>query len=195
MELASRLRRSPAGLGHSTGQWRVSPEQMVGVIDISRENTNLDDAANRNGIQEGAGFTQLKNIILFTISEFEQDRQSIGRKLAEYKREKDATQKEIERMQQLAEQRRKWEAEQKARAQKENEKPDESDKKKQEAPTANPEEVEKLLESIKEKQEEEVKELQDEIKMLQTLATTGIVTNMFMHEIRTLTNNIGQELD
>ena len=31
--------------------------------------------------------------------------------------------------------------------------------------------------------------------MLQTLATTGIVTNMFMHEIRTLTNNIGQELD
>ena len=195
LELASRLRRSPAGLGHSTGQWRVSPEQMVGVIDISRENTNLDDAANRNGIQEGAGFTQLKNIILFTISEFEQDRQSIGRKLAEYKREKDATQKEIERMQQLAEQRRKWEAEQKARAQKENEKPDESDKKKQEAPTANPEEVEKLLESIKEKQEEEVKELQDEIKMLQTLATTGIVTNMFMHEIRTLTNNIGQELD
>ena len=63
------------------------------------------------------------------------------------------------------------------------------------APVVNPEEVEELVDSLTARQEEEVKELRDEAKMLQTLATTGIVTNMFMHEIRTLTNNIGQELD
>ena len=55
--------------------------------------------------------------------------------------------------------------------------------------------MERLVDSLQIRQEEEIKDLQDELKMLQTLATTGIVTNMFMHEIRTLTNNIGQELD
>ena len=64
-----------------------------------------------------------------------------------------------------------------------------------EAPAINPEDVERLVDSLQIRQEEEIKDLQDELKMLQTLATTGIVTNMFMHEIRTLTNNIGQELD
>lgn len=53
----------------------------------------------------------------------------------------------------------------------------------------------KLLSSVGDRQEQDIQELEDEMKMLQTLATTGIIANMFMHEIRTLTNNIGQELD
>ena len=73
LELASRLRRSPAGLGHQTNNWRVASEQIIGTVDISRENTNLDDAANRNGIQEGAGFEQLKRILLIVIKEFERE--------------------------------------------------------------------------------------------------------------------------
>lgn len=60
LELASRLRRSPAGLGNQKSNWRVASEQMIGTVDISRKSTNLDDAANRNGIQEGIGFEQLK---------------------------------------------------------------------------------------------------------------------------------------
>jgi len=44
-------------------------------------------------------------------------------------------------------------------------------------------------------EQEELEELRNENKMLQTLATTGIITNMFMHEIRTSTNNIGLELN
>lgn len=186
LELAPRQRRSPAGLGHETGNWRVASEQMTGVVDISRENTNLDDAANRNGIQEGVGFDQLKRVLLAVITEFERDRQYIGRKLAAYWKKKDESQKELERLRELAAARRQWEEEKQKEEQSVNDSA---------APTANPDAVEKLIDSLTAQKEEEVKELQDEAKMLQTLATVGIVTNMFMHEIRTLTNNIGQELD
>ena len=204
LELAPRVRRSPAGLGHEKGNWRVSSEQLIGTVDISRENTNLEDAANRNGIQEGAGFEQLKRVLLAVITEFERDRQYVGRKLAAYWKKQDESQKELERLRELAVARRQWEEE---RQKEEQTDKDTNSKRKVEdtceeqgtnnsaVPTANPDAVEKLIDSLTAQKEEEVKELQDEAKMLQTLATVGIVTNMFMHEIRTLTNNIGQELD
>lgn len=185
LELAPRVRRSPAGVG-AKGIWRVSSEQMIGTVNISRENTNLDDAANRNGIQEGIGFEQLKRVLLAVITEFERDRQYIARKLAAYGKKQDESQKELEHLRELAAARRQWEEERKKEEQSVND---------NDAPTANPDDVEKLIDSLTAQKEEEVKELQDEAKMLQTLATVGIVTNMFMHEIRTLTNNIGQELD
>ena len=199
--LSARRNRSPVGLSHPRNNWRVGSEQMIGLVNISRENSNLEDAANRNGIQEGPGFEQLKRILIAVISEFERDRQGIGRKLAEYARKRDELQAELEKMQQLAEERKKWEEEQ------QNKKPGrlESDRienkgsgstdRKEEAPTADPDKVMKLLSSYGERQEQEIQELENEMKMLNTLATTGIIANMFMHEIRTLTNNIGQELD
>lgn len=186
LELAPRVRRSPAGLGNEKSNWRVSSEQMIGTVNISRENTNLDDAANRNGIQEGIGFEQLKRLLLAVITEFERDRQYIGRKLAAYWKKQDESQKELEHLRELAEARRQWEEEQQKEEQSVNDSA---------IPTVNPDDVEKLIDSLTAQKDEEVKELQDEAKMLQTLATVGIVTNMFMHEIRTLTNNIGQELD
>lgn len=198
LELSARRNRSPAGLGNPKGMWRVGSEQMLGIVDISRDNTNLDDAANRNGIQEGPGFSQLRRILLMVILEFERDRQFVGRKLAEYAKEKDALEAELEYMHRLAEERRKWEAEQKQK--KEDPKGGEPDTNadfvvEPEAPALDPKRVETLLDSMEERQEQEIQELRDEMKMLQTLATTGILANMFMHEIRTLTHNIGQELD
>ena len=197
LELAARVRRSPAGLGHLTGKWRVASEQIIGLVEISRENKNLEDAANRNGIQEGEGLKQLKRVLLTVIHEFEQDRQYIGRKLAQYKKKQDEIQIRIEEMHRLAEERKRWEAE-KAQNEKKNKiKKEQNDfsEGEIEPPAVNPEDVEDLVDSMQIRQEEEIKDLQDELKMLQTLSTAGIITNMFMHEIRTLTNNIGQELD
>ncbi len=196
LELSARRNRSPAGLGKEIGNWRVGSEQMLGTVSISRKNTNLEDAANRNGIQEGIGFSQLKRILLFVIAEFERDRQSVGRKLARYADKKDQLAAELEKMRQLAEQRKKWEEEQKASQQQE--KAEESKGQSAKSglpPSANPEDVVKLMTDMEQKQEEELEDLRSENKMLQTLATTGIITNMFMHEIRTSTNNIGLELN
>lgn len=205
LELSARRNRSPAGLGHPTGQWRVGAEQMLGSVYISRENRNLDDAANRNGIQEGIGFLQLKRILIFVINEFERDRQFVGRKLAEYANRKDELSRQLEEMRRLAEERRRWEEEQEKRTPKADfsgigddaiESADYRELQTVEgAPTVNPTKVEELLDAMEYRQEEELQEVRDENKLLQTLATTGIITNMFMHEIRTLTNSIGQELD
>lgn len=209
LSLARRNRKSTAGLGHPTGKWRVGAEQIIGTVNISRENTNLEDAANRNGIQDGIGFSQLKNILINVIAEFERDRQSVGRALAEYKKQQDKIEAEKKQMRLLAEARRQWEEEQRRKQQEaqEREEKRESEEKETEAdtkntessteepPTVNPQEVENLIDSMEKEQEQELQDLRDEVKMLQTLATTGIITNMFMHEIRTLTNNIGQELD
>lgn len=130
---------------------------MLGTVSISRENTNLEDAANRNGIQEGKGFSQLKRILLFVISEFERDRQSVGRKLARYADKKDQLAAELDSMRQLAEKRKEWEAEQLAGQQQEKTKGDE--KKPLESclpPSANPEDVMNLVANIEQKQEEEL---------------------------------------
>lgn len=196
LELSARRNRSPAGLGKEHGNWRVGSEQMLGTVSISRKNTNLEDAANRNGIQEGIGFSQLKRILLFVIAEFERDRQFVGRKLARYADKKDKLAAELEKMRQLAEERKKWEAEQAAGQKEENTKePEEWPSDRNVPPAVNPEDVINLVEDIELKQEQELEELRNENKMLQTLATTGIITNMFMHEIRTSTNNIGLELN
>lgn len=196
LELSARRNRSPAGLGKENGNWRVGSEQMLGMVTISRKNSNLEDAANRNGIQEGIGFSQLKRILLFVIAEFERDRQFVGRKLARYADKKDQLAAGLEKMRQLAEERKKWEAEQSDVQQLEKTK--ETEDKRSESilpPSANPEDVMNLVTDMEQKQEEELEELRNENKMLQTLATTGIITNMFMHEIRTSTNSIGLELN
>ena len=202
LELSARRNRSPAGLGHPAGQWRVGADQILGSVYISRENKNLEDAANRNGIQEGIGFTQLKQVLIFIINEFERDRQSVGRKLAEYAKQKDKVAAEIERLRSLAEERKKWEEEQKKKQEQNNSKgateeaeEDFDSKQASEEPNIDLDDVVDLIDNIEQKREDELREAHDERKMLQTLATTGIITNMFMHEIRTLTNNIGQELD
>ncbi len=196
LELSARRNRSPAGLGKENGNWRVGSEQMLGTVSISRENTNLEDAANRNGIQEGKGLSQLKRILLFVISEFERDRQSVGRKLARYADKKDQLAADLERMRQLAEERKRWEEEEAVRKRQEKPKEAKEQPSKQNLPpSANPKDVVKLVTNMEQKQEEELEELRNENKMLQTLATTGIITNMFMHEIRTSTNNIGLELN
>jgi signal transduction histidine kinase len=194
LELSARRNRSPAGLSHPSGRWRAGSEQLVGQVNISRGNTNLEDAANRNGIQEGIGLEQLKRILIFVISEFERDRQSVGRKLGQYKKEKERLQEELERLRRKAEEWRKWEEEHNKKKECSSS-AGSADSNKDSEPTVNPQEAQSVIESITEQKEQEIQEARDENRMLQTLATTGIVTNMFMHEIRTLTNNIGLELD
>lgn len=195
LELAARKNRSPAGLGHLRSNWRVGAEQILGDVSISRENTNLEDDANRNGIQEGPGLVQLKELLLYIISEFERDRQFVGRKLAVYDKEKNELAKKIAELEKLAKARQEWEEEKRREEQEKNETKEAPKTPKSVPPTIDPAEVLKIINALQQNREEEAQELKDENKMLQTLATTGIVTNRFMHEIHTLVNNIGKELD
>ena len=96
--LGNRRAKSPAAISHPSGKWRVSVEQISGVINISRINVNLPDQANRQGIVETKEFRLLKEILIQIISLFEEDRQYVGRKLNKLyynEHETEKTQKEV----------------------------------------------------------------------------------------------------
>ncbi|MBR1373181.1 ATP-binding protein, partial [bacterium] len=81
LQLARRKNASPAGVGTEKGIWRVSADQMLGSIFISRLNISLPDQSNREGIVETEDFRLLKEFTLKMIELLEQDRQYVCRKL------------------------------------------------------------------------------------------------------------------
>ena len=119
----------------------------------------MEDDANRNGIQEGPGLVQLKEILLYVISEFERDRQFVGRKLAAYEKEKDELAKKIAELERLAKARQEWEEEKRREeqeAKETREKSETQEKPQSEAPAANPVEVAEIISALQQKQEETI---------------------------------------
>lgn len=89
--LGKRSRKSPAAASHPTGAWRVRENQMAGYVLIDkRENSVLQDMANRQGLDENIYYQLFVEIILIGIKEFERYRQSIIRKINE-KNQKEET--------------------------------------------------------------------------------------------------------
>ncbi len=172
--LGNRRAKSPAAISHPSGKWRVSADQISGVINISRMNVNLPDQANRQGIVETKEFKLLKEILIEIISKFEEDRQYVGRKLNElyYKEnETEQTQEEVRK---------------KAKKQEENKK-EKNDKEDYKVDAG------KVHKAFEEK-DEQIRDLQDENRMLRNLATTGIVVNQYIHETKESVNNVGTNI-
>lgn len=66
------IRRSSSPGGVSQGGWRVGPNQVVAAVNISRQtNGILNDQANREGLVENEAFFQLRAFILKIIETFE----------------------------------------------------------------------------------------------------------------------------
>ncbi|MBD5402546.1 sensor histidine kinase [bacterium] len=180
LQLARRKTGSQAGVG-SGGIWRVSAEQMMGSIFISRMNISLPDQSNREGIVETKEFRLLKEFIEKMISLLEQDRQSVCRKLNTYY-EKTHPTENIEK-----------EIREKAEKKKETEKN-----------VVKPARAESMDSDLRvdagaaqlviDKKDEEIQELENEIKMLRALATTGIVTNTYIHEFKTLSHKLNMKI-
>ncbi len=171
--LGNRRAKSPAAISHPSGKWRVAAEQICGIVNISRMNINLPDQSNRQGIVETKQFNGLKQIILAIINEFERDRQYVGRILNSYyeeKHPKETIVKEIE----------------------------EKIKREQYASNNNLqlEDSSTMISASKvkiamEQDKEKIEALETENCMLRNLATTGIVTNQYIHETKGNVNSIG----
>lgn len=186
LQLARRKAGSPAGVA-SKGIWRVNADQMVGSIFISRINIALPDQSNREGIVETPEFRLLQEFLKGILEILEKDRQYVLRKLAElYEKEHPAKkiQEEINR---------------KA------EKQEEKDRKARihgsvvvsgEQETEQPEETVSALaaKQVLDAKDEQIVELENEIKMLRALATTGIVTNTYIHEFKTLSHHLSLKI-
>lgn len=70
LDLGYRKASSPGGI--KQGGWRIAPNQIIGAVSISKtSNAILNDQANREGIVENDAYLQLRNFILKVISSFE----------------------------------------------------------------------------------------------------------------------------
>lgn len=82
LQFGKRSRLSPAAATHPTGSWRVRENQIAGYVLIDRkENGNIKEMANRQGIEETPIYFLFVNIIQIAIAEYERYRQSIMRKI------------------------------------------------------------------------------------------------------------------
>ena len=186
LQLARRKNASPAGVGDERGLWRVSADQMLGSIFISRMNVALPDQSNREGIVETREFRLLKEFIEKMIGLLEQDRQYVCRKLNAYY-EKIHPTENIE--QEIKEKAEKKKAETKRDVGKHSVKTS-SVKKDNVELSVDPVAAQLVIE----KKDEEIQELENEIKMLRALATTGIVTNTYIHEFKTLSHKLNMKI-
>lgn len=169
LSLGSRSNGSTA-LKHKTGRWRVTPDQILGIINISRMNVNLPDQSNRGGIVETKEFNALKELIISIIDKFEEDRQQVGRKLdILYGKEHqiENVEEEIKRIS------------------------DAVTNEKQDSKKVDDNIKATLAQKVIEKKEEAIKDLEYENRMLRNLATTGIVANQYIHETRQYVDDIG----
>lgn len=181
LQLARRKNASPAGVGDERGLWRVSADQMLGSVFISRMNVALPDQSNREGIVETREFLLLKEFIEKMIGLLEQDRQYVCRKLNAYYEKLHPTEN--------IEQEIKEKAEKKKETEKHSVKPavtEGGDTSLAVDPVA--------AQLVIEKKDEEIQELENEIKMLRALATTGIVTNTYIHEFKTLSHKLNMKI-
>jgi len=70
LDLGYRKASSPGGI--KQGGWRIAPNQIIGAVSISKTaNAILNDQANREGIVENEAYLQLRKFILKVISSFE----------------------------------------------------------------------------------------------------------------------------
>lgn len=207
--LSARKQNSPAAVSHPTGKWRVSSNQINGSVFISRLNLTLPDQSNREGIIETDEFKLFKNFITEAISYFEEDRQYVFRKLSTYYdavNEAARIQKDIEwKAKKEAEEKAKKEAEEKDKEETNSQEAEESDQasflldepivdehiinadnKDMQTTKVRASDAQKVIDH----KDSIIQNLQDENKMLRALATTGIVTNTYIHEIKGITHDL-----
>ena len=84
LDLGRRQAQSPGGAGQKLGGYRIRPNQISGVVNISRlTNTAFEDKSSREGIQENDEFQVFKNLLIQIIAAFEEDRNYIMFNLAD----------------------------------------------------------------------------------------------------------------
>lgn len=89
LNLSDRVQRSPAAASHESGNWRVSPNQVIGSVSISRiTNSGLEDTANREGMNLNQEYYAFVQLIQGIFDKFEFDRQYPLREYANWLRAK-----------------------------------------------------------------------------------------------------------
>ncbi len=185
LDLSTRKAESPAGVSHKSGSWRVQANQICGQIRISRLNDNLPDKSSREGIVETKEFKLFRELIISFIEKLEEDRQYVIRKLDKLYR---STAKGEEALKIVKEELDKYKEQKDKKKKNKNSNQTTEDENK-----ANSSDEKNQYENFQKAityQEERIQDLQEEMGLLRTLATTGIVVNTYIHEIKALTTQL-----
>lgn len=187
--LSQRKQKSPAAPSHERGKWRVNADQMLGTIFISRLNITLPDQSNREGIVETKEFGLLKECIIKIIQFLEEDRQYVFRKLNAYYEKQNMAIMIQQEINKRAE-----------KVKKEDRSTSEFSSERGALGLATDIqnssyviEVSKAKTALDHK-DEVIKVLEDDNRLLRTLATTGIVTNTYVHEIKDITHKLNRKI-
>lgn len=161
LDLGRRQAQSPGGTGQKLGGYRIRPNQIAGVVNISRiNNPSFEDKSSREGIQENDAFALFKNLLLKIISVFELDRNYIMYNLSEqYKVEHPVEQRAKDIVK---------------KALQYNEEQSEKNK-----------DI-KILASSYQSLEQELEDKEKELAMIRSLASMGISVATFNHELRSI---------
>jgi signal transduction histidine kinase len=161
--LGRRQAQSPGGVGQKMGGYRIRPNQIAGVVSISRlQNVAFEDKSSREGIQENATFELFKNLLLNIIEVFEEDRNTIMYNLSELYREQHPVMDKADKI-----------------AKRETQKSDEKTNDRQET------ELETLAQGYT-NLKNEIRDKDAEIAMLRGLASMGISVATYTHELRSV---------
>ena len=185
--LGDRVSKSPAAPSHKSGSWRVRPNQVYGVINVSRiTNVNFEDKSSREGLQENIAFNLLRHLILKLIHQFEKDRQYIIRELNNFHEENDIKEQDKKKAKKLATQ-IVSKLNNKSSSKKSNNK---KNTKKTKRKFKNIEKENEILAKTLLDIEKEKENLLNELQLLRSLASTGLVITSFAHELKNLSAHI-----
>ncbi len=159
---------------------------MVGSIFISRINIALPDQSNREGIVETTEFRLLQEFLKGILEILEKDRQYVFRKLADLYAKEYPVKKIQEEINRKAE--KQEEINRKAKIHGNIAVSGEQEAETEQTVSA------LAAKQILDEKDEQIVELKDEIKMLRALATTGIVTNEYIHEFKTLSHHLSLKI-
>jgi len=176
LQLGERAARSPSSIGQQrTGIWRVRPNQISGVINISRvTNIRFEDTSSRYGLQENTTFLYFIEIIKGILSVFEQDRSNVGRALRSYYIASHESIVSDEEADEIKERVRK-------------------SKTKREKNQVEEDSV-RLLDYT-ENLEDKIEELKNETNLLRILASNSLVVASFTHELVNIKDNLVFRID
>ena len=177
INLSERVQKSPAAASHETGNWRVSPNQIIGSVSISRlENKELEDTANREGMSLNESYYLFIELIRGIFEKFEFDRQYPLRAYSLWLNEK--KKKHIDKAQEIYEQ---------IMREKENEKRNKTNRKYESNQEYSEEDYKDAIYVIGKEAKQEMITKQ----MLMILSSAGVMAQTFSHEISRIASNLG----
>lgn len=191
--LGNRKAASPAGVAKPEGGYRVEPENVAGAINISRlTNVNFEDKSSREGLQENATFQVFKALIASIIRRLEDDRSYIAREFAAFDDERFGAAREMERARKLAE-----EILNRARQKKleEEEKSANGEGSQDSDSSSHESSGEEALAHLVGFQNEKIERLEGEQTLLRGLASSGIVSASFGHDLSKLSDVFETRID